>query len=249
MRSENQPAIEVRGLSKRFGDVEAVKDVHFAVEAGEIFGFMGHNGAGKTTAMRMLLGLTRPSAGSASVLGHDVVHDTLAVRRVAGYLPAAYSLPPDMTGREFLQYIAAMFTIPRDIAAARAETLLRRFELLRDADRKLRGYSTGMTQKIGLAQALINEPKVLFLDEPTSGLDPLGRHELLEHLAQLARDKHVTVVFSSHILSDVETICRRVATLHHGRLIACGEIDALKREHGAATMDDLYLTLVRKEGA
>jgi ABC-2 type transport system ATP-binding protein len=249
MHNDKQPAIDVRGLGKRFGDVEAVKDLHFVVEAGEIFGFMGHNGAGKTTAMRMLLGLTRPSAGNASVLGHDIVHDTLAVRKVSGYLPAAYALPPEMTGREFLHYVAAMFSIPHDVAAKRADSLLERFGLTRDADRKLRGYSTGMTQKIGLAQALINEPKVLFLDEPTSGLDPLGRHDLLEHLAELSRDKGVTVVFSSHILSDVETICRRVATLHHGRLIAYGEIETLKREHGAATMDDLYLKLVRKEGA
>lgn len=248
MQSKERPAIEVHGLGKRFGDVEAVKDLHFTVDAGEIFGFMGHNGAGKTTALRMLLGLTRPSAGTASVLGHDVVHDSLAVRRVSGYLPAAYALPPDMTAREFLHYIAAMFSIPHDMAETRAKALLERFGLLRDADRKLRGYSTGMTQKVGLAQALINEPAVLFLDEPTSGLDPLGRHELLTHLSELSRDRGVTVVFSSHILSDVETICRRVATLHHGKLIACGEINALKREHGAATMDDLYLSLVRKEG-
>jgi ABC-2 type transport system ATP-binding protein len=248
MRNDKRPAIDVRGLGKRFGDVEAVTTLNFVVEAGEIFGFMGHNGAGKTTTMRMLLGLTRPSGGSASVLGHDIVRDTIAVRKVSGYLPAAYALPPDMTGREFLHYVAAMFSIPREVAAERTEALLGRFGLLGDAGRKLRGYSTGMTQKIGLAQALINEPEVLFLDEPTSGLDPLGRHELLEHLAGLSRDKGVTVVFSSHILSDVETICRRVATLHHGRLIAYGEIDALKREHGAATMDDLYLELVRKEG-
>jgi ABC-2 type transport system ATP-binding protein len=249
MGREKQPAIVVRGLAKRFGDVEAVKDLRLEVDSGEIFGFMGHNGAGKTTAMRMLLGLTRPSAGTASVLGHDVVRDSLAVRRVSGYLPAAYALPSEMTAREFLHYVAAMFSIPRDVTATRADALLERFGLSGDADRKLRGYSTGMTQKVGLAQALINEPSVLFLDEPTSGLDPLGRHELLMHLRELSRDKGVTVVFSSHILSDVETICRRIATLHHGKLIACGEIDALKREHGASTMDDLYLSLVRKEGA
>lgn len=248
MKTEQRPAIEIKGLGKRFGDVEAVKDLTFSVDSGEIFGFMGHNGAGKTTAMRMLLGLTRPSSGTASVLGHDVVRDSLSVRRVSGYLPASYALPPEMTAREFLHYIAAMFSLPIDIATTRADALLERFGLTKDANRKLRGYSTGMTQKVGLAQALINEPAVLFLDEPTSGLDPLGRHELLMHLRELSRDKGVTVVFSSHILSDVETICRRVATLHHGKLIACGEINALKREHEATTMDDLYLALVRKEG-
>jgi len=247
MSDETRAAIVVRGLGKRFGDVEAVRDLHFEVQPGEIFGFMGHNGAGKTTALRMLLGLTRPSEGSARVLGHDVVHESLAVRAASGYLPAAYALPPDMSARQFLHYIAAMFAIPKDVAGARAEALLERFGLRSDADRKLSGYSTGMTQKVGLAQALINEPRVLFLDEPTSGLDPLGRHELLEHLRELSRDRGVTVVFSSHILSDVEQICRRVATLHHAKLVACGEIEALKREHDARTMDELYLALVRRQ--
>jgi ABC-2 type transport system ATP-binding protein len=240
-------AIAVEGLGKRFGAVTAVEDVTFTVERGEIFGFMGHNGAGKTTTLRMLLGLTRPTTGRATVLGHDVALATLEVRRVSGYLPAAYALPPDMTARQFLHYVASMFSIPREVAATRTDALLERFGLTAAADRKLRGFSTGMTQKVGLAQALINEPRVLFLDEPTSGLDPLGRHELLSHLRDLSREQLVTVVFSSHILSDVETLCRRVAALHHARLIACGEIKALKEQHGAATMDDLYLSLVRSQ--
>lgn len=164
-------------------------------------------------------------------------------------MPAAYALPPDMTARGFLHYVAAMFAIPRAEAAARTEALLERFGLVAHADRKLRGFSTGMTQKVGLAQALINRPRVLFLDEPTSGLDPLARHDLLEHLRELSRAQGVTVVFSSHILSDVETLCRRVAVLHHARLIACGELAALKAEHGATTMDELYLTLVRRQGS
>jgi ABC-2 type transport system ATP-binding protein len=245
--SMSDAAIAVHGLGKRFGQVQAVEDVSFTVEPGEIFGFMGHNGAGKTTILRMLLGLTRPTAGTASVLGYDVVGETLDVRRLSGYLPAAYALPPEMTAREFLHYIAAMFAIPRKVAAARTEALLKRFGLTADAGRKLRGFSTGMTQKVGLAQAMINEPRLLFLDEPTSGLDPLGRHELLEYLRELSRERGVTILFSSHILSDVETLCRRVATLHHARLIACGEIATLKREHGAATMDELYLSLVRRQ--
>jgi ABC-2 type transport system ATP-binding protein len=130
MQNNGRPAIEVKGLAKQFGEVQAVKDLHFAVEPGEIFGFMGHNGAGKTTAMRMLLGLTRPSGGTASVLGHDIVHDSLAVRRVSGYLPAAYALPPDMTAREFLHYVAAMFSIPSDVSKTRANALLERSDVL-----------------------------------------------------------------------------------------------------------------------
>lgn len=242
-------AIEVSGLTKRFGKVTAVEGVTFAVEPGEVFGFMGHNGAGKTTTLRMLLGLTPITAGSARVLGREVGRETLEIRRAAGYLPASYTLPPDMTARQFLHYVGAMFALPKDVVAARAEALLGRFDLGRDADRALRGFSTGMAQKVGLAQALINEPRVLLLDEPTSGLDPLGRHDLLELLRALARDQGVTIVFSSHILSDVEALCRRVAVLHRSRLVACAEVAQLKEEHGVRTMDDLYLALVRREAA
>ncbi len=242
-------AIEVRGLSKRFGEVTAVQDLTFEVAPGEIFGFMGHNGAGKTTTLRMLLGLARPTAGSARVLGHDVTTETLEVRRVAGFLPASYSLPPEMSARQLLCYVGAMFALPRSVAEQRAEALIERFGLGDAANRPLKGFSTGMTQKVGLAQALINEPRVVFLDEPTSGLDPLGRHELLELLRELAPERGVTVLFSSHILSDVEATCRRVAVLHRGRLIASGAVDDLKSEYGVTSMDDLYLALVRSEAA
>lgn len=247
------PAIEVAHLGKRFGSgpgaVAALDDVSFEVAPGEIFGFMGHNGAGKTTTLRVLLGLTRPSAGQARVFGHDVVRETLAVRRASGFLPASYALPSEMTARQFLHYVAAMFDLPADVAETRVTALLDRFELSGAADRKLRGLSTGMSQKVGLAQALINEPRVLLLDEPTSGLDPIGRHELLELLRALSRDQGVTVLFSSHILSDVETLCDRVAILHHGRMIAKGYARDLKIAHGVGTMDELYLALVRKAAA
>ena len=242
-------AITAHNLTRHYGDVIAAQDVCFDVEVGEVFGFMGHNGAGKTTTLKMLLGLTRPTRGTASVLGHDVVKESLEVRRVCGFLPASYALPPDMTARQFLVYVAAMFDLPQDVSHARAQALLDQFGLRAAADRKLRGFSTGMLQKVGLAQALVNQPRVLLLDEPTAGLDPLGRHELLEMLGALAKQQQVTVMFSSHILSDVAALCRRVAVMHHARVIACGELEALKAQHDAATTDDLYLNLVRKEAA
>jgi ABC-2 type transport system ATP-binding protein len=245
--SATTATINLRGLSKRFGTIQAVDDLSFSVEPGEIFGLMGHNGAGKTTTLRMLLGLTHPTAGGATVFGYDVIRNTLDVRRVSGYLPGSYALPPEMSARQFLHYIAAMFAIPHEVASRRVDALLERFGLKSDAGRKLRAFSTGMTQKLGLAQALINEPRVLFLDEPTTRLDPLGRHELMEYLRDLARAHKVTVLFSSHILHDIEVLCRRVAAIHYGRLIACGDIEVLKREHSVATMDDLYLALVRKQ--
>ena len=236
-------AIDIRGLSKTFGDTVAVDDVTFAVMPGEVFGFMGHNGAGKTTTIRMLLGLLRPTGGSASVLGHDIVRDSLAIRQIAGYLPGDYSLPREMTARQFLRYIGAMFVMSGLPLEKRIEQLLAQFDLSAVADRRLGTFSSGMTQKVGLAQALLNDPRVLLLDEPTAGLDPIGRRDTLDLIRRLASGG-VTVLFSTHILSDIERVCARVAIIHYGRLIASGALDDLKRRHGAQEMDDLYLTLV-----
>ena len=238
-------AIEIRGLCKSFGDTRAVDDVSFAVGHGDVFGFMGHNGAGKTTTIRMLLGLVRPSGGSASVLGYDTVRDSLAIRRVTGYLPGDYALPKEMTARQFLRYIGAMFGMSGTSLDERIARLLAQFDLSAVADRRLATFSSGMIQKVGLAQALINEPRVLLLDEPTSGLDPIGRHDTLALIRDLAAGGGVTVLFSTHILSDIERVCERVAIINHGRLLAVGDLVELKRRHGAIEMDDLYLTLVK----
>ncbi len=240
-------AIEIQGLGKRFGDRVAVDDLTFDVRPGEVFGFMGHNGAGKTTTLRMLLGLLRPTSGGARVLGHDVVRETLAVRRLAGFLPGEFALPKEMTARQFLRYIGAMFGFTGPSLERRIGGLLDRFGLSEVADRRLAEFSSGMSQKVGLAQALLNEPQVLLLDEPTSGLDPIGRHDLLELVRSLAAEG-VTVLFSTHILTDVEQVCERVAILHQGRLIACGDLEGLKRQHGFERMDDLYLALARAAG-
>jgi ABC-2 type transport system ATP-binding protein len=238
-------AIELSRLGKRFGDKVAVDDVTFAVRAGEVFGFMGHNGAGKTTTLRVLLGLLRPTSGRATVLGHDIVRDSLAIRRLAGYLPDQYALPKEMTARRFLRYIGAMFGMTGPECEKRISALLDQFGLLDVADQRLGEFSHGMTQKVGLAQALLNEPRLLLLDEPTAGLDPLGRHDLLGLIRRLAAEDGVTVLFSTHILSDIEEVCQRVAVLHHGQLLASGDLAELKARYGAGRMDDLYLTLVR----
>jgi ABC-2 type transport system ATP-binding protein len=239
-------AICIEGLTKRFKDVTAVDHITFSVDEGEIFGFMGHNGAGKTTAIKMLLGLIKPCAGSASVLGHDIERESIEVKRLSGYLPGSYALPKEMTATSFLAYIASMFGIPKGAARIKIDELLDLFDLSAVANKKLGGFSSGMTQKIGLAQALINEPRILFLDEPTSGLDPLGRHEFLQHIKHLARDKGVTVMFSTHILSDIEAVCESVAILHRGQLVAEGRLDDLKRTHGETDMNELYLKLARQ---
>jgi ABC-2 type transport system ATP-binding protein len=237
-------AIAIRGLSKSFGETVAVEDVSFDVRHGEIFGFMGHNGAGKTTTLRMLLGLLRPTRGEARVLGYDIVAESLAIRGLTGFLPGDYALPKDLTARRFLRYIGAMFGLSGANLERRIEALLDRFELLEVADKRLGTFSSGMTQKIGLAQALLNDPRLLLLDEPTAGLDPIGRYNVLELMRKLSRENGVTILFSTHILNDIERVCERIAVLHHGRLIANGDLAELKRLHAAEQMDDLYLKLV-----
>ncbi|MBU1306356.1 MAG: ABC transporter ATP-binding protein [Alphaproteobacteria bacterium] len=238
-------AISINHLSKTFADIRAVDDVSFAVRKGEIYGFMGHNGAGKTTTIRMLLGLLKPTGGAASVLGHDIVGQSLAVRQLCGFLPGSYALPKDLTPLSFLRYVGAMFGLSGKGLDLRIDALLEQFELGAVRHKRLGQFSTGMSQKVGLAQALINDPQVLLLDEPTAGLDPIGRHDFLEFIRTLARDRGVTVLFSTHILTDIERICERVAILHRGKLVASGELGTLKAQYHADGMDDLYLTLAR----
>ena len=242
-------AISVNGLTRRFGNLVAVDAVSLSISRGSIFGLMGHNGAGKTTLIRMLLGLTHPSGGSGRVLDLDIVEDTIDIRRHCGFLPADFRLPGEMTARQFLRYIASMFDLEGAQVDARIEELIPVFHLESYIDKKISEYSTGMMQKVGLAQALINSPQILLLDEPTAGIDPIGRHEFLELLRAMSREDGVTIVFSTHILSDIESVCESAAILHEGKLIGEGRIDALKEEHECDKMDDLYLKLVRQVAA
>jgi ABC-2 type transport system ATP-binding protein len=240
----NENAIEIRALSKDFGNTRAVDDVSFTIRSGDIFGFMGHNGAGKTTTIRILLGLLSPTSGSATIFDHDIIKDSLHVRRICGYLPDGYGLPKELTARQFLRYVGSMFGMTGETLERRINELLALFHLTDVADRKLATYSSGMAQKVGLAQALINEPRLLLLDEPTSGLDPIGRQEFLELIRSLSREHGVTTMFSTHILSDIERLCERVAVLHQGKLIASGNLSELKELHRVGQMDELYMSLV-----
>ncbi len=242
-------AISVQGLTKRFGSLPAVDSINLSIAPGTIFGLMGHNGAGKTTLIRMLLGLTHPSGGSGRVLGLDIIDDTIEIRRQCGFLPTDFKLPGDTSARQFLRYIASMFDLTGSIVDKRIDELVPLFHLDAFIDQRMSEYSTGMIQKVGLAQALINKPSILLLDEPAAGIDPIGRHEFLALLRTLSSEQGVTILFSTHILSDIESVCEEAAVLHEGKLIAEGRIDELKRRHGCDRMDDLYLKLVREVGA
>ncbi|HHW82466.1 MAG TPA: ABC transporter ATP-binding protein [Actinomycetales bacterium] len=227
----SQPAIAVDGLTKSFGRVRALDGVSFEVPHRSVFGFLGPNGAGKTTATRILLGLARADGGSARILGEDVLADFQAVAPRIGFVPDVPSFYPWMRAPEFLDFASSLLGLDRRTAAQRSQLLL---ELvgLKGVDNQIGGYSRGMKQRLGIAQALLNSPEVLILDEPTSALDPLGRHEVLELMSTL-RDR-ATVFFSTHVLSDVERVCDRVAVLDHGRVVAADTTAALRERYGGA---------------
>ena len=223
-------AIETRRLTKFYGTKRALDHVDLHVEEGSIFGFLGPNGAGKTTTLRMLTGLARPTKGTVRVLGHDVSRADNAVRAEIGFLPDVPGFYEWMTAEEFLRFAGGLFGIERAVLADRVAVLLD-LAGLTDVTTRIGGYSRGMKQRLGVAQALINAPKLLMLDEPTSALDPMGRKEVLDMLESLRG--RTTVFFSTHILGDVERICDTVAILDHGRLVVQSPIDELKARYGA----------------
>ena len=218
------PAIELRGLTKRFGSTLAVDNVDLIVRAGLVFGFLGRNGAGKTTTLRILSGLARPTAGTAHVLGHDVTRASNAVRARIGFLPDVPGLYPWMTAREYLRLVGRLFGLDAGAIAARTDALLEMAGLA-SVTTRVGGFSRGMKQRLGIAQALINAPSLLMLDEPTSALDPIGRREVLEMVASLRG--RTTVFFSTHILADVERVCDAVAILERGRVVASAGVTEL----------------------
>jgi ABC-2 type transport system ATP-binding protein len=224
-------AIRCENLTKRFGAFTAVDDLSLTIEEGASFGFLGPNGAGKTTTLRLFTGLSNPSQGRMWVGGEDVSGQSLDLRSQVGYLPESPAFYGWMTGREFLEFTADLYGIPRGQARSRAAELLKEVDLVDAADRKVRGYSRGMQQRLGLAQALVHYPRVLFLDEPASALDPMGRRDMLETINSLRG--RTTVFISSHILADVERICDRVAIVNRGKLVALGSIDDLRRQQGS----------------
>jgi ABC-2 type transport system ATP-binding protein len=223
-RTDEAAAIELRGLTKRFGDTLALDRVDLVVRPGAVFGFLGRNGAGKTTALRILSGLARPTSGTAQVLGHDVERATDAVRARIGFLPDVPGFYPWMTAREYLEFAGRLFGLDHPTLDARAGALLEMAGLA-SVTTRVGGFSRGMKQRLGIAQALINAPSLLMLDEPTSALDPIGRREVLEMVGSLRG--RTTVFFSTHILADVERVCDAVAILERGRVVASAGIGEL----------------------
>ncbi len=209
-------AIETFSLGKDFGKNTAVSSLTLKVRRGEVFGFLGPNGGGKTTSIKMLLGLVAATSGTARVLGQPVGH--VPTRARMGFLPEHFRFHEWLTGREMLRFHARLYGLPERLLDIRIEELLKRVDMLDSSDRKIREYSKGMMQRIGLAQALLNNPDLVFLDEPTSGLDPLGRL-LVRNLIGELRQQGTTVFLNSHLLSEVEISCDRVAFVKSGRIV------------------------------
>lgn len=226
-------AIRCVGLCKRFGDIEALKPLDLAIPQGSVFGYLGRNGAGKTTTIRLLAGLAHPTAGSAEVAGVASSNGDCRARHQFGYLPQDPAFYNWMMPGEYLDYVGRLFGMDRDARRKRIDELLSLVELQSAARRRIGGFSGGMFQRLGIAQALIHDPPVLLLDEPTSSLDPAGRHEVLDLLAGLRRQ--VTVFLSSHILADVERICDTIGIIRKGELVLLSGRDELLERYAADT--------------
>jgi len=227
---EASTIIETVNLTKDYNRQTAVKDLSFKVNEGEVFGFLGPNGAGKTTTLLMLMGLSHPSAGSAKVCGFDPLRNAREVKRIAGYLPENVGFYEDLDAVQNLEYVASLNGIETNKASEKIDELLDLVELKQDARKKVGAFSRGMKQRLGFAEVLIKDPKVLFLDEPTIGLDPDGALRLMEFIKSLNRDRQITVLLSSHNLYQVQKISHRVGIMIHGKMVAEGSIEALAKE-------------------
>jgi lantibiotic transport system ATP-binding protein len=222
---EKEYLIETRGLSRRFGAQVAVDDLNLLVPAAGVYGFLGPNGAGKTTAIRMLLGLIRPDAGEVCLFGQPLRSNHRALMSRVGALVEAPSLYPHLTGRENLEVTRRLLGSPSKLIDVALETI----RLTRDADRRVREYSLGMRQRLGLALALLNNPQLLILDEPTNGLDPAGIHEMRDLIRRLPDEFGVTVFLSSHLLSEVEQIASHIGIIHESKLLFQGTLAELQQ--------------------
>lgn len=222
--------IEVEHLARYYGDVHAVDDISFTVAEGEIFGLLGHNGAGKTTTIRMLTGRTRPTSGQARIVGHDVLTDFERIKPDINLVFEEQNLYERLSGRDNLRLFAELYGQP----AVRADELLNLVELTDVAKRRVKAYSSGMKQRLLVARALINEPRVLFLDEPTRGLDPASARELRDLVLALSK-QGTTVFLTTHYMEEADELCHRVAFLSHGKVVALDTPRELKLRQGNRT--------------
>ncbi len=237
---DSAPAIEANGLTMRFGDFTAVDHVNVTIERGEIFGFLGSNGCGKSTTMKMLTGLLPPSEGSAKLFGRPVDAKDIETRRRVGYMSQSFSLYSELSVRQNLDLHARLYRIPKPEVAGRVLEMIERFGLNDVVDELPGGLPLGVRQRLQLAVALIHRPEILILDEPTSGVDPIARDQFWETLIKLSRDDGVTVFVSTHFVNEAER-CDRVSLMHAGRILAMGPAEELRKARGSQTLEEAFI--------
>ena len=239
-------AIETNGLRKEFDENVAVRGLTLQVQQGEVFGFLGPNGAGKTTSIKMLLGLVAPTSGGATLLGAPL--GDRAARAKMGFLPEHFRFHDWLSADEFLNLHGQLYGMSAARLKPRIDELLELVGLTPFRSKQLKTFSKGMLQRIGLAQALLNDPALVFLDEPTSGLDPVGRRLVRDMIADLKK-RGTTIFLNSHLLTEVEQVCDRVAVIHRGRIVASGTLEEVRAQHGTSgeRLEEIFLRLT--EGA
>jgi len=238
--------LDIQNVTKTYGRYQALTDITLQAQGGEVFGLLGPNGAGKTTLLRILATLLRPTAGAATLGGHDILRDPEGVRRSVGVVNGGMGLPARLTGREVLRSFATLYGLSRPQADARIAELDDRLELGRTLDVRAGEYSTGMKQKVVIARAVIHDPPVLILDEAASGLDIFARRTLLDFVHATRAPGRLTV-YSTHVMSEVEEVCDRVAILHEGHLLNVSTIPEVLARTGASSLERAFFRLVRPD--
>ena len=251
---KEKPIIETQNLTKFYGEQVAVDDLSFSIQEGEIFGFLGPNGSGKTTTLLMLLGLTEPSDGWAKVAEFDPTREAIKVKRIVGYIPENVGFYEDMNAIENLQFIARLNDIPDSVSSETIGEALERIGLNEEAEKRVGAYSRGMRQRLGIAEILIKKPKIAFLDEPTLGLDPDGTIRIIEYIQSLSKDNNITILLSSHDLNQVQKISDRIGIMINGRMIALGPLEQLAKEKFGLddreiSLDDVYMKYFKEVSA
>ena len=244
----NAPVV-VRNLKKLFydegrGEVKAVDSINFECREGEVFGLLGANGAGKTTTLRMLSTILTPTAGTATLMGNDVVRNPEGVRKNLGFYSATTALYPRLTTRETIDFFARINQYPADKVEQRVEYLIQRFGLTKYADARIEKLSSGMKQKVSIARTIAHNPSILIFDEPTVGLDVLNALDVVDSIREL-RDEGKTIIFSTHIMSEAERLCDRIAIIHGGHILACDTLEVLRESTQQHYLEDIFVLFVK----